>query len=530
MKNKIYSSQTFQTKAKEIAFESLFNLFHINFSWMDVNGYVLGCNQNVLNSQKISSFTDIIGKHTTEVASKLAWENTQKVIETGESSTFEETHTFEDGSKVYFLSMKTPMRDCKENVIGVVNLAIDITQRKSMEENLKQLKEAAEVSDKIKTDFLTNIRHDLKTPLSGIVTISELLEKDELHSSKKNYLKDIKKCAESMIKHLNSILDHVNVESGEFSVIEKEFDINSSLQHIYRILLPSTNAKGIEFTLTLDNLPHLLIGDAARTERILINIISNAIKFTEKGYVKVTVTWFPKSGEDGTLQFIVEDTGIGIPEDKTDMIFEKFYRLNPSYEGNYSGNGLGLNIVRHIVEELKGSYEVKSTLGKGTSFIVILPYKVPVVRLTYDKTSVNTNPVPIPNQNLSTKKLNVSGKLHKVLLVEDNNLISRVSKDLLEKLNCEVDIAATGKSALELVNQFNYDLVFMDIGLPDIDGYTVTERIRLNQYKDYSTTPIIAVTAHESDETGRSIEAGISRFITKPLTYEIAESILSHLS
>src|ERR1700693_59855 len=538
MKHKIYSNKTFQVKAKDVALEALFNLFPINFSWVDKSGFFLGCNQELIHCLDVQSFDNIVGKHLTNFSHKPVWENTKKVIETGESFIGEEIHFREDGSKIYFLSMKNPIKDCEDNIIGVVNIALDITERKSMEMNLRQLKEAAELSDKVKTEFLTNMRHDLKTPLSGIVTISEFLENSETEFTKKNYLHDIKQCAESILNHLNEILDHIKTESGEFNIAEKEFDIHTVLQDIYRMMLPSASSKHLDFTLTLDNIPPNFIGDVARTERILINIIANSIKFTEKGFVKIIANWFPSSSEKGLLQFIIEDTGIGIPENKKDIIFEKFIRLHPSYEGVYTGSGLGLNIVKQFIEELGGKYELQTTLGKGTLFKVTIPYKVPVIKVSYSENSsttsvsiqrenLSTTSVPIPHKNLSTTgELNSIFNKHKVLLVEDNQIISRISKDLLESLNCTVDIAPDGKTALELVDEFYYDLILMDIGLPDIDGYKVTQDIRTCDI----TTPIIAITAHtEDEERQKCIEVGMNEMITKPLTQEIAKSIISKL-
>lgn len=531
MKNKIYFNKTFQVKAKDIALDSLFNLFPINFSWVDKNGFFLGCNQELMRCLNIQSFDDILGKHVTIFSDKSIWENTQKVIATGEPFIGEEVHLTTTGSKLYFWSMKNPIKDCDNNIIGAVNIALDITERKSMEMNLRQLKESAELADKVKTEFLTNMRHDLRTPLSGIVTISEFLENSETESTKKSYIQDIKECAESMLTHLNELLDHIKVESGEYSLVEKKFNIHEVLKDVYQMMLPSANSKGLEFTLHLQYIPSDLISDSTRIQRILINLISNAIKFTEKGHVRIFINWKYSENGKGVLEFIIDDSGIGIPEDKKEMVFEKFYRLNPSYEGVYSGSGLGLNIVKKFIQELNGKYELISSLTKGTVFKVQIPCKVPVIKISYAE-SLNTTDFTVPPQDLSTKgNLNFMEKTPKILLVEDNPIISRISKDLLESLNCKVDIAETGTKALELANQYHYDLVLMDIGLPDIDGYTVTEKIRLNKNKAISTAPIIAITAHsEDEERQRCLNVGMSQMITKPLTREVAESILSKLS
>lgn len=518
--HKIYSNKTYQSKAKEIAFNSLFNILPINFSWVDKNGYILGCNQHVLDTLCVSSFSEILGRSVSEIISEIAWKNTKKVIATGEPVIAEEKHLKKDGTKLYFLSIKNPIKDCQDNIIGSVNIAFDITDRKLMEMSLRQLKEAAELANQAKTDFLVNMRHDLKIPLSGIVTISEFLGNQETELSKKTYLKEIKECAESILNNLNEILNNIKTENDCLPIVEKEFNIHLVLKDIYRMLSPIAHAKGIEFTLTISLIPSVFIGDMIRTQKILLNIISNAIKFTETGFVKVSINWFPLTNGNGTFQCIVEDSGIGIHEKNKNKIFEKFTRLNPSYEDVYSGSGLGLYLVKQYVEYLKGNYEVESTLGKGTRFLVNLPMTAPDVQIQYN---TNTDLVVEP------EKLKPVYKSRRILLVEDNAIISHVCKAMLETLNCTVDVAPNGKTAIELFTQSEseYDLILMDIGLPDISGYKVTEEIR----KHNKTVPIIAVTGHsEPEDEIKCIEIGMNRMISKPFTKEIAETVLSKLS
>lgn len=525
MKHKIYCNKTFQLKAKDIALDSLFNLFPINFCWMDTDGYVLGCNQQVLDSLSISSFTDIIGKHTLDVTSEMAWESTKKVLKSGESLTTEETHALQDGTNLYFLSMKTPMKDCNDKTIGVVNIALDITERKSMEMNLRQLKEAAELADKVKTEFLTNMRHDLRTPLTGILSISEFLENGEIESSRRKYLSDIKHCAESMLNHLNEIVSHIKAETGEFSVIEKEFNIHDVLYDVHKMMLPVATSKKLDFTLMLDHIPYDLIGDPGRTQRILMNLISNAIKFTEKGFVKINAKWLPITHQEGVLQLIIEDSGIGIAHDKQNIIFEKFHKLNPSHDGVYKGDGLGLNIVKQFLEDIRGEYTLTSDLGKGTIFKVQIPYKKSISdsSFPYEVCKMYCSPpVEAVSANYGLKS---EPKKKKILLVEDHQIIARVSKDILEKLDLEVDIANNGTEAINLMEN-QYDLVIMDIGLPDISGYTVTRCIRENKNPLISQVPIIAITAHsEEEERKLAIEAGVNEIFPKPLTQQLAEFI-----
>lgn len=369
-----------ELESQTVAFDALFNLFKVNFLWINEKGHILGCNQSIVDFLKMKNSKDIIGKHHLEFASQSAWQNTQEVLNSGNSITAEEIHTKENGENIYFLSMKSPIKSPEGKIIGAVILAVDITDRKLLEFELEKSLEAAQLSDRTKTQFLRNMRHDLRTPLSGILTISEYLENTELDPEKKQYLGDIHKSSHSLLNHLNEILDYVKIESGELPIIDKKFDIYKLLDDTYRMMRTIAVSKKLDFTVSVDiSTPKNLIGDYVRTERILINLISNAIKFTEKGQVHISINWIPKNETKGIVQFTIEDTGIGIPADKQNMVFERFNKLNASYSGVYTGAGLGLKLVKQFLEEIGGQHELESEPGKGTIFKVFIPYTIPLV-------------------------------------------------------------------------------------------------------------------------------------------------------
>lgn len=363
-----------------VAFNSLFNLFNINFCWCNEEGIIEGSNQKLVNYLQMNNIDEIIGKNSKYVFSKSAWEKTQEVIKTGNSITAEEIHTKENGESVYFLSMKSPIKAKDGKIIGAVILAVDITDRKLLEFELEKSLKSAQLSDRTKTQFLRNMRHDLRTPLSGILTISEYLENTELDPEKKQYLGDIHKSSNSILNHINEILDYVKVESGELLIMDKKFDISQMLDDVYRMMRTTANTKDIDFNVSIDvSTPSHLIGDVVRTERILINLISNALKFTSKGHVHISLKWIPKTDTKGIAQFTIDDSGIGIPKDKQDFIFERFNKLNASYSGIYTGAGLGLKLVKQFLEEIGGQHELESEPGKGTIFKVFIPYTIPLV-------------------------------------------------------------------------------------------------------------------------------------------------------
>ncbi len=368
------------SQAREIAVDALFNLLPINFSWVDTRGYILGCNQNLLDCLKIQDVNDILGKHTTDFVSEDIWENTKNVIETGNNSIAEEMHEYNKNDKKYYLSIKSPVKSKEGELLGIVIISIDITDKKLTELELEESKKSVLLADKAKTEFLNNMRHDLRTPFSGIIGAAEILEIKEKDPKKKQLIKDIIESSEAVLNHLNGILDYVKTEDGELPLAQKSFDIHAMLDEVYHMMLPSAKNKGLDFRFLADkNIPHFLMGDISRTQRILMNVITNAIKFTEKGHIYIYADLIEKSNKKCILQFIIEDTGIGIPEDKYDAIFEKFYKLTPSYTGTYTGSGLGLNIVKQFLEEMEGQYAIQSEVGKGTTFKIFLPYKIPLM-------------------------------------------------------------------------------------------------------------------------------------------------------
>lgn len=500
--------------AKNSVIDELFNLFSINFSWCDKNGHILGCNKSTFDFFYYHvGLEDVIGKHVRDIASPEAWENTKKVLKTGIPMADEEIHIDEDGMKTYFVSMKSPLKNDKNEIIGMVNIALDITDRKLLEMEWKKAKEEAELNNKNKTEFLSNMRHDLRTPFSGILGMSQLLESQEEDPIKKESLGDIVASSKSLLNHLNEIMEFVEVENGKIPLVEKEFNIHEVIKDVFLMLLPAAKDKELDFELWVDKeLPEYLLGDSIRIQRILMNLITNAVKFTEKGFVNVKAYWNKTTDERGILQIVVEDNGIGIPSDKREFIFEKFSRLTSAYHGIYPGKGLGLNIMKQFLEELNGQFELVSEVGKGTTFTVLIPHKISLFK--------------------TIKQRHFKTDSDKVLLIEDYPIVSKMSKKIMENTKCsnfEVDIAETGLQALEMMEKQQYDLVLMDIGLPDIDGYELTRRVRAHKDPYIATVPIIALTAHTGIEQ-KCIDVGIDDILTKPLTEEIIKSIQDYLS
>jgi len=522
--------------------------------WKDKDGCYIGCNKFVAEMAGFEFPEQMIGKTDHDLCWKEFaddWQTLdQEVMQTGCTMIREEKVKLANGMILTELTHKTPLRNEYNEIIGIIGTSLDITDRKKAEKDLKEAKELAESANKVKTEFLANMRHDLRTPFSGILGLAEVMAEKETDAEKRENLFDIAESARALLNHVNEIFEFVQVESGQLPILEKQFDVYKLLNHTLHILLPSAKDKGLNLSFNLSNdLPQFLLGDAVRTQRILMNLISNAIKFTKEGNIKVEVQVADRLDTKIVLNFVIDDTGPGIPEDKQDIIFERFNRLTSSYSGVYPGKGLGLKIVRQFLEEIGGQIYLTSKLGKGTQFKILIPYQLSLLTdlvTNYEaneqrKSTFNNLSSAIIREELITKDtINIErkkpstqqaiSKINKVLLVEDHTIAAKIAKMILSDLGCEVDIAETGKIALNLIEKNHYDLIFMDIGLPDMDGCAVIEQLRSHRLQRIVQIPIVALTAHaETDEKQRCLDVGVNIVITKPLTKKWAESVLSKL-
>lgn len=364
--------------------ESIIAVMPGNVYWMNADGVYLGCNDNQAESAGLSSRKEIVGKRNEEIREFFIPEFLDKVnknvMQTGKTIVLEEPAKLQDGTEATFLSSKVPLTNQRGEITGMVGISIDITERKKVEKMLKAAKKMAEVANVAKSDFLRNMEHDLRTPFSGILGLAELLESKEIDPEKKENLSYIAQSAKALLDQLNEIFEFVEVENGQLPLLDKEFDIHGVLHDAFDMMQPSAKNKQLEFVLTIDDkLPRYVVGDRVRTERILMNLIANAIKFTQKGYVKIDVKSSNKESEKIIVSFIVQDTGMGIPPEKQDIIFERFNRLTSSYSGVYTGKGLGLRIVKQFLDEMDGRCYLDSEEGKGTTFKIIIPYKLPLL-------------------------------------------------------------------------------------------------------------------------------------------------------
>ena len=388
----------------------------------------------------------------------------------------------------------------------------------------KEAQRNADAANKAKAEFLSNMRHDIRTPLSGIMGFSELLKTETSEPRIKEYADNLVASSSALLSLLDEILETVRVSTGDVPAQKKKFDLHQLFQHIEALYKARALEKQLKLSLIWDKtLPNFVIGDKIRIHRIILELVANALKFTNKGFVSIRVELAKKQGRNFIMKLIVHDSGIGISQENQQDIYLQFKRLTPSYQGIYKGPGLGLYVVKQFIDDLAGEIYVASELHKGTSFTCLIPLQEPLLN---DEQGVDKEQIAIPTYLEPTAAMSQNSKT-RVLIVEDNRIAQSVARALLTNLSCQVDIAANSYEALEYYERTVYDLIFMDIGLgEDIDGYEITQKIRSKEDDDHHT-PIVALTAHALDESRqRGIESGIDAVLTKPLTRAQAINIL----
>lgn len=395
----------------------------------------------------------------------------------------------------------------------------DITERKQFTEALVKAKDKAEASTRAKEEFLAHISHEIRTPINAIIGLTSLLLQLKPQGESLEYLKGIKVSSDNLLLLVNDVLDLSKIQAGKIALVEYEFELSDVFSRIYQILAVKAAEKNLSLSFDLDPaIPSLLYGDAARLSQILLNLTANAIKFTQHGSVFYSAVVKKSSPEACEIEFRVKDTGIGIPENKLEAIFESFTQITQSQRTHASGTGLGLTISKLLVERFGGRLTVKSTQGAGSqfSFTISLPR--------------------IPESEKPAKLFGndegVSADLDqmKILIVEDNMLNVLVIRKLLEQWNARYEVAGNGAEAIELLNQENFDLILMDISMPVLNGYETTTYIRKNFTAPKRDIPILALTATILIDDKQSMtEVGMNDYIAKPFQAgELITKIISY--
>lgn len=414
-----------------------------------------------------------------------------------------------EGKLIDVLFNGSVYKDERGNVLGIVIVARDVTEQKRFENELIEAKRNAERERQIaeeavqaKQQFLSNMSHEIRTPMNAIIGFTKVILKTGLSEKQREYLNAIKLSGDALIVLINDILDLAKVDAGKMAFEKIPFKLNVSISAMLHLFEASIQEKNLELIKEYDEkIPDVLVGDPVRLHQIIMNLVSNATKFTSKGRITVKVNLLNETKDKVSIQFTVSDTGIGIPENKIANIFDNFQQATSGTARVYGGTGLGLAIVKQLVEAQGGSIKVKSKPGEGSEFSFTLEF-------------VKTNEL-VETDNESGQDLTPRAEDTRVLVVEDVKLNQLLMKTLLEEYRCEMEIAANGKIAIEKLKTKTFDIIFMDLQMPEMNGFEATEYIRKNVSKD---VPIIALTA---DVTTTDLEkckaAGMNDYISKPI-------------
>jgi PAS domain S-box-containing protein len=407
-----------------------------------------------------------------------------------------------------------PIHNEQNVFIGFAGISEDVTSEVLYEQTLREAKERAEVANKAKSDFLAMISHEIRTPLNAIMGMADILKVKGLPADMQEKVDIIANAGHDLLSLVGDILDFARLEAGKLTFVAHPFNIAELFQQVLHGMKYQTLGKEVELLLEVEpDMPAMVVSDQNRVRQVLSNLISNAVKFTDKGFVKVHLRCAQQNDGRGLYEVTVTDTGIGIPASKLGTIFEKFSQVDSIYQRKHGGIGLGLSITKELIENMGGQISVQSELGKGATFsftLNLLLEKHGVDQLT----ERHEDNLPLPSFNM------------RVLVVEDNLINQKIARMMLEDMGCQVDMAGNGVEVFERLEHLaEYSIIFMDVGLPDMSGYDIASKIRC--HSALQTLPIVAMTAHVLErDRQQAYLAGMNDIIAKPVSYERIRAVL----
>jgi PAS domain S-box-containing protein len=411
-----------------------------------------------------------------------------------------------DGSRYY---MQLDAVKVNDNMF--IGFGKETTERRLQEEQLKSAKLQAEAANTAKSQFLANMSHEIRTPMNGVMGMLQLLQMTDLTKEQADYLGVSMTSSESLLKVINDILDYSKIEAGKLRIEKIQFNLLEFLNEIEIMFKPSVLNKELTLNMFIEeNVPHRLVGDPFRLRQVLSNLIGNAIKFTQKGRIDVKIRMLEESNNKVTIEWIVQDTGIGLSSHNLKTIFNSFSQADNSTTRQYGGTGLGLAISKGIVEKMKGEIWAESKEGEGSSF-----YFTCVLEKSAEDTTIVTNAIVI-NLEDSAKE-----DVLKLLIVEDDAISRMVIENFAIQKGWQVIMAQNGKEAIDVYRKQHVDAILMDVQMPELDGYKATGVIRQLEKQKGTHTPIIAMTAFAlKGDREKCLESGMDDYLSKPIDAE----------
>ncbi len=459
-----------------------------------------------LSSQKATNL--LLENPNSRVVNEKTWRR-----QLGISNKYEIQIKTKTGESKWWLASTAPLHNPDGSLKGSISIHLDITRQKKMEKDLRIAMQNAEHSSQAKEAFLANMSHEIRTPINAIMGMGKLLSKSNLNKQQLFYLSSIRTASENLLVVINDILDISKIEAGKITLENIPFDIESLSNHAITMLSPKAEEKGLEITCTVDrNLSHSLIGDPYRINQVFINMLSNAIKFTETGHISFNAELVEQIDDRQKVLVTVEDTGVGISEDYLSIIFNKFTQEDETVVRKFGGTGLGMSITKQLMELMGGSIEIISKKNAGTTIKLIFNLKIGTQKILEKKRAVKTD-----TSNLGNKK---------ILLVEDNELNRLLAFTILTQYGALVTSAENGLAAIECIKKETFDIILMDVQMPVMDGVRATEIIR----QSYSTEiPIIALTANAlKGKREEYMKSGMNDYIAKPYNEEKMIAIIAN--
>jgi len=492
---------------------------YVNPFFVETTGYSL----NEVKGKKPSFFG------TTH--NRQFYQEIRKSLLKGETWSGEFLNRKKNGEEFWEQTLIAPIINEKGVVINFVAVKEDITERKNFIEQLRIAKEKAELANKVKSEFLANMSHEIRTPMNAIMGFIDLVLNTNLEENQRKYLEIVKESTENLLRILNDILDISKFESSKMEFDNKPFNLKRFINNSCQIFSSKIYEKGLDFKIEIDeNIPDVLIGDEVRISQVLNNLLNNAIKFTEKGRISLKVKVLNIENNLAEILFSISDTGIGIPEDKIDAIFDAFTQADGSITRRFGGTGLGLTISSKIVQEYQGKIWVESEEGKGSTFYFTL--KLPVSHVKIDE-----------HGKKEDKKVIFSKTKPDILVAEDNETNQILIKELLTSIGINVTIAENGLEAIKILSEKDFDLIFMDWHMPIMDGVEALEILRAvekgKEVANSKVSPeileklkgrkfkIVALTAAAmKKEKEALLKKGFDDYISKPFKVEELNEIL----